>query len=91
MKTLGRIFITIGGIFLLATFALVARDSFGWSPRVPVSTSLFDVQLLLGLSGVALVQMGRAAMRAKNDSLLISQSRKQRRKEVKNDYPYTSS
>lgn len=84
MKKIGKIFIAIGGIFLLAMFVLVARDLFGWSLKTPIIES-FDMQLFLGLSGVALIQMGRAAGKARNDWLLISQSRKKRKREVNND------
>ena len=91
MKKIGKIFIVIGGIFLLTTFVLVVKDSFGWSLKGPVIES-FDTQLFSGIAGVFFVQIGRAIMRKtndlelvreRNDWLLTQQSRKQRRKEVK--------
>ncbi len=89
MESLGKIFIVIGGVFLLATFALVANDFFGWSLRGPIIES-FDTQLFSGLTGILFIQIGRAMKKAndlalvreRNDRLLVRQSRKQRRKEV---------
>lgn len=93
MKMIGKVFIVTGGLFLLATFALVASDSFGWSLKTPIVES-FDAQLFSGLTGVLFIQMGRAMVkkandlalvRERNDWWLVQQSRKQRRKEGKDE------